>query len=76
MLVESTALFDTAGIDLKAHKAVKVKTKGTNTHTHAHTLTLTHCINTNIKKYIYAFLSYSKNYKKKEIHIYRDMCKH
>ncbi|XP_059213217.1 rho GTPase-activating protein 18 [Centropristis striata] len=27
VLVESTALFDTAGIDLKAHKAVKVKTK-------------------------------------------------
>uniref|UniRef100_A0A668A2R6 Rho GTPase activating protein 18 n=1 Tax=Myripristis murdjan TaxID=586833 RepID=A0A668A2R6_9TELE len=26
-LVEMTALFDTAGIDLKAHKAVKVKTK-------------------------------------------------
>lgn len=28
VLVESTALFDTAGIDLKAHKPVKVKTKG------------------------------------------------
>ncbi|KAM9840792.1 rho GTPase-activating protein 18 [Aulostomus maculatus] len=28
-LVEMTALFDTAGIDLKAHKAVKVKTKET-----------------------------------------------
>lgn len=28
VLVESTALFDTAGIDLKPHKAVKVKTKG------------------------------------------------
>ncbi|XP_067337679.1 rho GTPase-activating protein 18 isoform X2 [Channa argus] len=27
VLVEMTALFDTAGIDLKAHKAVKVKTK-------------------------------------------------
>ncbi|XP_037837561.1 rho GTPase-activating protein 18 [Kryptolebias marmoratus] len=27
VLVEVTALFDTAGIDLKAHKAVKVKTK-------------------------------------------------
>nr|XP_046229252.1 rho GTPase-activating protein 18 isoform X2 [Scatophagus argus] len=27
VLVESTALFDTAGIDLKPHKAVKVKTK-------------------------------------------------
>ncbi|XP_075940908.1 rho GTPase-activating protein 18 isoform X1 [Anarhichas minor] len=27
VLVESTALFDTAGIDLKTHKAVKVKTK-------------------------------------------------
>ncbi|XP_028461150.1 rho GTPase-activating protein 18 isoform X1 [Perca flavescens] len=27
VLVESTALFDTAGIDLKAHKAVKVKIK-------------------------------------------------
>lgn len=27
VLVESTALFDTAGIDLKAYKAVKVKTK-------------------------------------------------
>ncbi|KAM4522401.1 rho GTPase-activating protein 18 isoform 2-T2 [Odontesthes bonariensis] len=27
MLVEMTALFDTAGIDLKSHKAVKVKTK-------------------------------------------------
>ncbi|XP_070843983.1 rho GTPase-activating protein 18 isoform X1 [Chaetodon trifascialis] len=27
VLVESTALFDTAGIDLKAHKAVRVKTK-------------------------------------------------
>lgn len=32
VLVEMTALFDTAGIDLKAHKAVKVKTKGTDTH--------------------------------------------
>lgn len=29
VLVESTALFDTAGIDLKAYKAVKVKTKET-----------------------------------------------
>lgn len=38
VLVESTALFDTAGIDLKAHKAVKVKSKGT--HTHAYTLTI------------------------------------
>ncbi|XP_041661947.1 rho GTPase-activating protein 18 isoform X2 [Cheilinus undulatus] len=27
VLVEMTALFDTAGIDLKAHKAVKIKTK-------------------------------------------------
>lgn len=27
--MEMTALFDTAGIDLKEHKAVKVKTKGT-----------------------------------------------
>ncbi|XP_041832209.1 rho GTPase-activating protein 18 [Melanotaenia boesemani] len=27
VLVEMTALFDTAGVDLKAHKAVKVKTK-------------------------------------------------
>ena len=32
VLVEMTALFDTAGIDLKAHKAVKVKTKGKHTH--------------------------------------------
>uniref|UniRef100_A0AAQ6A2D0 Rho-GAP domain-containing protein n=1 Tax=Amphiprion ocellaris TaxID=80972 RepID=A0AAQ6A2D0_AMPOC len=29
VLVEMTALFDTAGIDVKAHKAVKVKTKET-----------------------------------------------
>uniref|UniRef100_A0A673BBS3 Rho-GAP domain-containing protein n=1 Tax=Sphaeramia orbicularis TaxID=375764 RepID=A0A673BBS3_9TELE len=29
VLVEMTALFDTAGVDLKAHKAVKVKTKET-----------------------------------------------
>lgn len=34
VLVEMTALFDTAGIDVKAHKAVKVKTKGRHTHTH------------------------------------------
>lgn len=32
VVVESTALFDTAGIDLKPHKAVKVRTKGTCTH--------------------------------------------
>ena len=32
VLVESTALFDTAGIDLKADKPVKVKTKGKHTH--------------------------------------------
>lgn len=32
VVVESTALFDTAGIDLKPYKAVKVKTKGTKTH--------------------------------------------
>lgn len=32
VLVESTALFDTAGIDLKPHKAVKVKTKGRHRH--------------------------------------------
>lgn len=32
VLVESTALFDTAGIDLKPHKAVKVKTKGRHKH--------------------------------------------
>lgn len=28
VIVESTALFDTAGIDLKPHKAVKIKSKG------------------------------------------------
>lgn len=28
VLVESTALFDTAGIDLKPHKAVKIKSRG------------------------------------------------
>ncbi len=39
VLVESTALFDTAGIDLKADKAVKVRTKGTHTHTLTHTHT-------------------------------------
>lgn len=32
VLVESTALFDTAGIDLKPHKAVKVKAKGRHKH--------------------------------------------
>lgn len=32
VVVESTALFDTAGIDLKPHKAVKVRAKGTCTH--------------------------------------------
>lgn len=32
VLVESTALFDTAGIDLKPNKAVKVKTKGSLKH--------------------------------------------
>ena len=28
VLIEMTALYDTAGIDLKAHKAVKLKVKG------------------------------------------------
>ncbi len=46
VLVEMTALFVTAGIELKAHKAVKVKTKGTHTHTHTHTHI--HYINTDI----------------------------
>lgn len=32
VLVESTALFDTSGIDLKPNKAGKVKTKGSLTH--------------------------------------------
>lgn len=32
VLVESTALFDTSGIDLKPNKAVKVKNKGLLTH--------------------------------------------
>lgn len=28
VMVESTALFDTTGIDVKPHKAVKIKSKG------------------------------------------------
>lgn len=36
-LVEMAALFDTGGIDLKTHKAVKLKTKGTHNYTHTRT---------------------------------------
>lgn len=32
VVVESAALFDTARIDLKPHRAVRVRAKGTHTH--------------------------------------------
>lgn len=59
VVVESTALFDTAGIDLKPYKAVKVKTKGTKTHTHTAGKEQNRC-NTILSKYVCLFVCVQK----------------
>lgn len=59
VVVESTALFDTAGIDLKPHKAVKVKTKGTKTHTHTAGKEQNRC-NKILSKYVCLFVCVQK----------------